>query len=1241
MSDIVRAPRPTQESERAGDETATPAKHPAEKPPVRRPRARKRATIREDEAASEASREPESAPAEVATEAAQKSVETPVPGVHNAPPRGERGEAEPDAGSPRADEAAPSSPAPVPPKTQGLVLVLPPSTAGASAARHASNVLSSPISDALSTLSDRGLRRLLGARTFLRGLDYARRRVVEEITIEEATAHGRVKGSDSDPYIVQVKLTPEGIQSHCTCPAFNKSGQHCKHVAALLISVRDQARGSQPRPQPPPPAPSQPPAPSSSSSDAKLRRRDRRRRTVPSPTHGPPPRESREHGVLPPIDATAKPTGIGAWLPPPNVSAAKSVEFRIHARQQGLTVTVLDPEARQPLLPSHALHWQQLFPTADRDALRLLTRFESGNVRHPAVDVRSEDAAELLPLLQGRRVLLEPALMQLRFSDEPLRPRFDLEMVGGDTIVVKASFERPNDKRKFSLLQGGWYEGAPGWHIDTSEGIARPLDKRVSPAALRRLLRSPTIAEPVGELVHVIMSGLPRVALEVGAELPDLSQVADVIDLEPTFRMRAGGSLVEAHVTLTAAYGDTEVAVRADGISPPVIIKPPEEGQKRARCIRCDIAAQQAATEKLRALGLKPDESGQYFVATGDSAIKFWSEGVGSLPDDWDLFVPEDLVDTHIRGSQLRVSARVSSGMDWLSLKLTFESDGVTVSRDELARCLAEGKKYVRLDDGSFAPFDPSRVRAMLDREIELMTSASANGRFPLSQAGRLQELLTHADKATVPTTTRSLFKKLASIDEIGRTKKPRGLKGTLRPYQEQGLSWLKFIHDIGSGGVLADDMGLGKTLQTIALLLTVKNEQKSLRALIVAPTSVVHNWSRELEKFAPALDVALWHGHQRKESMEDLEHAQVIITSYALLRRDVDLLTELDLDYLILDEAQHIKNPLSATAAAAKKVKAQRRLALTGTPIENRLSEIWSIFDFVSPGLLGPLQKFEERFAKPIVDGDTKTAIRLRATIHPFILRRTKQEVAKDLPEKIETDQVCEMAPEQKTLYAQIAREVRAQVMGEVDKVGLAKAHIHILAGLTRLRQAACDPRLLGLPRAFGDEDSGKLQAVRELIEECESGGHKVLVFSQFVSMLHLIRDALDKDGIRYEYLDGTTKDRAERVERFQEDPTITVFLISLKAGGTGLNLTAADTVIHFDPWWNPAVEDQATDRAHRIGQSKVVTAYRLIAQGTIEEKILQLKAKKRELVANVLSEDTGGAKKLTKADLEDLFAE
>ncbi len=1109
----------------------------------------------------------------------------------------------------------------------------------------------SALADALSTLSDRGLRRLLGARTFLRGLDYEKRKVVENVDVNDSTAQGRVKGSDPDPYEVSIRLGGEGITSNCTCPAFQKTGQHCKHVAALLITVRNKARAAMPRPPAPPPGQQHQQhhqqqhqqhhqhhqQASAQHADKARNRRDRRRGRVQPQQLNVAPGQ-----VLPPTpDASARPTGIGAWLAPDGAVRALHLEFRVHVRQGGLTVTVLDVDSRHAMLPSVALNWQALSPTRDRNALRVLSRFESGNPRHPAVDIRGEDAAELLPLLRSLRVLLEPALMQLRFADEAIRPRFDLEMVGSETIVSKVTFERPSDGRRFQLTSGGWFEGAPGWHIDTSEGIARQLDHRVSPAALRRLLRSPTIAEPASELISMITFGLPKVALEIGAELPELSQVADVIDLEPTFRMRAGGSLTEVVVSLKAAYGDREIEVRADGLSPPIMFLGPEEGQKRAKCIRCDIAAQQAAVEKLLALGLEADESGEHFVARADNAIRFWSEGVGALPEDWDLYVPEELVGTQVRGKAVVMNARVSSGVDWLSVKISYESEGVGVDRAELERCLREGKKYVRLSDNSFAPIDAERVQAMLDREVELMTAGGKTGKIPLSHAGRIQELLNHAASSTVAAGAKQLFQKLASVDEIKAVKKPKGLKATLRPYQEQGLSWLHFVHEIGSGGVLADDMGLGKTVQTIALMLALKAEKKTkpLRALIVAPTSVVTNWIREIERFGPALTTALWHGAGRKEQTDELENSNIIITSYALLRRDIDLLKKLDLDYAILDEAQNIKNPLSATAQAARELGAERRLALTGTPIENRLSEIWSIFEFVSPGLLGPLPRFEEKFARPIDQGDGKAAARLRSIIHPFILRRTKMEVAKDLPPKIEVDKLVDLAPDQKAIYLQVLREVRATVMGEVEKAGMAKSQLHILAGLTKLRQAACDPRLLGLPREFSHDDSGKLAAVRELIDEVDSGGHKVLIFSQFVSMLKLIREALDEDKIRYEYLDGSTVDRAERVDRFQDDPTVPVFLISLKAGGSGLNLTAADTVIHFDPWWNPAVEDQASDRAHRIGQKKVVTVYRLVAAGTIEEKILQLKQKKKDLVASVLSEDQGGAKTLTREDLDDLF--
>ena len=1164
-----------------------------------------------------------------------------------------------------------------------------------------------PFSEAIAALNDRTLRRLLGARAFLRGYDYVRRHAVNGLEVDEASARGQVKGTEADPYRVSLKLTPGGFASECSCPPFATIHGHCKHVAAVLIALRDQGRGDGARgdggrvggegsarpeaerdvqgraagPRVEHPARQDangagvPGAPNGYGSVSSMDlegsgggRRGRRGRAARALKLAVAARAGTAlPGVRPSGNGGSVATGIDAWLPEPMPPMPKSMEYRLQVKTsaQGpggsLTVTLLDagtPGGRTTLSPTSLLALQGQKPTADRDAIRLLARVEAeGPRRGGSIELRGEDASDFLPLLKGRRVILEPQMMELRFGDEALRPRFDLELSpDGTQILVKSSFSRQGDPRKFTTAQGAWFEGSPAWYLDAQEGVARPIDRRVAPASIRRLLRAPFIHEPIESLPQLIAQGLPKVALEVGAELPDLSQVADVVDLVPTFRMRAGGSLTEARVSLRAAYEDVEMDVRADGMTPPVIVKAPGSAgsgaangpgrPNRARCIRCDIAAQQGAASQLRELGLAPDEDGNGFVARGDDAIQFWTEGIGQLPEDWDLFVPDDLVDVNVRSEALNANARVSSGVDWLSLRLSFESEGVAVSQDELGRCLSEGRRYVRLADGSFARLDAQKVREVLLRQAEILaTGGGQGGKLPLSQAGRLQELLEQVGKSVVSDATRELFQKLRDIDEIKGTKKPRNLKASLRPYQEQGFHWLCFLNEIGAGGVLADDMGLGKTVQAIALLLAVKaGDEKSesgrpFKALIVAPTSVVTNWLREMDKFAPSLKHALWHGGDRKERESELDEADVVVTSYALLRRDEELLSKLDLRYAILDEAQQIKNPLSATARAAKRLRADRRLALTGTPIENRLSEIWSIFDFVSPGLLGPLDKFEERYSRPIDAGDQKAAARLRATIHPFILRRTKSEVAKDLPEKIETDQICELTGEQGALYSAVLKEVRAQVLGDVERQGLARSQIQILAGLTRLRQASCDPRLLGLPRDFSDEDSGKLGALRDLIQTCVAGGHRVLVFSQFVTMLTIIRRALTEDGVAYEYLDGSTKDRAERVDNFQREDGPPVFLISLKAGGSGLNLTAADTVIHFDPWWNPAVEDQATDRAHRIGQTRVVTTYRLVARGTIEEKILELGGKKRELVGAVLSEDAGGAKKLTKGDLEDLF--
>jgi SNF2 family DNA or RNA helicase len=443
--------------------------------------------------------------------------------------------------------------------------------------------------------------------------------------------------------------------------------------------------------------------------------------------------------------------------------------------------------------------------------------------------------------------------------------------------------------------------------------------------------------------------------------------------------------------------------------------------------------------------------------------------------------------------------------------------------------------------------------------------------------------------------------------------------------------------------------MGLGKTVQALALLAWRRQVHGQAPSLVVAPTSVAPNWIREAQRFVPGLNAVLLHGADRHARYDEVPHADLAVTTYALLRRDVDRLRDLRFRYVILDEAQQIKNHTAATTTAAKSLGAEARLALTGTPVENRLLELWSILDFCNPGMLGSWRSFSRRYERPVVEalndvGESDVAwdargeaAALRARIRPFVLRRTKAEVQADLPPKIETDVVVELTPAQRRAYAALAAATRADLGPRVSTEGVARNRMLILTALLRLRQMACDPRLVD-PR-HSAEDSAKLTAFRDLVAEVIASGRRALVFSQFVELLALLRADLDERGIEYCYLDGRTRDRSEVLQRFVEG-TMPLFLLSLRAGGTGVNLAAADVVIHLDPWWNPAVEDQATDRAHRIGQTKTVSVYRIVAAGTIEEAILRMKQHKRALASAVIEDDLGPLEKIGEEELAELLA-
>ncbi|HEV7844510.1 MAG TPA: DEAD/DEAH box helicase, partial [Pyrinomonadaceae bacterium] len=502
-----------------------------------------------------------------------------------------------------------------------------------------------------------------------------------------------------------------------------------------------------------------------------------------------------------------------------------------------------------------------------------------------------------------------------------------------------------------------------------------------------------------------------------------------------------------------------------------------------------------------------------------------------------------------------------------------------------------------------------------------------------------LDQLLADDERAKTDKEFKRRREHLRNFAGIKPQKLPKYFNGELRPYQKAGFDWLHFLREYKFGGCLADDMGTGKTIATLAFLQSLKERGLAKKAsLLVVPRSLVFNWEREAARFTPRLRLLNHATPARTEDISDFDDYDLVLTTYGLLRRDVEMLMHYDFNYLILDEAQAIKNPLAETAKAVRLLRGAHRLTLTGTPVENNTLELWSQFAFLNPGLLGNAEYFHEEFSTPIErKGDEQAAQFLRKMVYPFILRRTKDQIAKDLPPRTERQMVCDMEPAQRKLYNEKRDYYRALLLKLIEDEGINNARFRVLKGLLRLRQICNHPRLAVKTFRGG---SAKFELLLETLETLRAEGHKALVFSQFVGMLKLLQAELKKRRIPFSYLDGQTRDRQQRVDAFQMDETIPFFLISLKAGGVGLNLTAADYVIHIDPWWNPAVEMQATDRTHRIGQDKPVFIYKLIERDSVEEKILQLQERKRALVTQLIATESSFFKSLTANDVAALFS-
>ncbi|HEX8281274.1 MAG TPA: DEAD/DEAH box helicase, partial [Chthoniobacterales bacterium] len=538
----------------------------------------------------------------------------------------------------------------------------------------------------------------------------------------------------------------------------------------------------------------------------------------------------------------------------------------------------------------------------------------------------------------------------------------------------------------------------------------------------------------------------------------------------------------------------------------------------------------------------------------------------------------------------------VGSGENWFELRYSLAApDGQTFSAAELQRLLRSGQTQAKLRNGRTAVFDPDAISDFEEVLRDCEPSQTQPGSYRINRAQSAYLAATAHEIGAALVDVRGTLQRLTSAraEEVP----PLGALGErLRDYQREGVTWLWRLARSGAGGILADEMGLGKTVQTLAFLLANRSDDP---ALIVCPSSLVTNWRNEAQRFTPDLRVLVLEGPERHARFAQIAEADVVLTSYALLQRDAERHRAMQFSTVVLDEAQHIKNPETQNAQAAFALRARHRFVLTGTPIENSVRDLWSLMNFALPGYLGSRADFRERYEQPLARGEAPDVQRrLSRRMRPFLLRRKKSDVAKELPEKLEQQLVCDLTPPQRAAYDGLLREIQTGVSSERGNAGAAR--MKMLVGLLRLRQVCCDLRLLGGEVAQRASDSAKLELLDELLEEAIDGGHRILLFSQFVSMLGLIRERLKADSIRFSYLDGSTKNRQEVVDEFQRDAQIPVFLMSLKAGGVGLNLSAADTVIHFDPWWNYAAEAQATDRAHRIGQTRVVTAYKLIARDT-----------------------------------------
>jgi hypothetical protein len=1098
------------------------------------------------------------------------------------------------------------------------------------------------------------LDRFVNPKVRRRGVHYFRGRTVRLTACGPERAEAVVAGSSE--YDVSLRRDSEALRASCSCP-FSGRGETCKHIWAAILAVdaKGGLRGSQGvLPQKlVTSAPEEEGARGRKDKDDDAPRKPARPMPPPVSTARPAPRPPAWREALRQLAVAAPPLSV------PTGSSTRELLYLLDVPQtlksQQLILDLLtgrrkldgswSTQLSRPYLSRD--HISGLPDPDDRKIVSLIAggtyngfygawNMPSGSSPVPVpCEIPPATADVLVPLLcatgrfylrSGPELILgEPLSWK---GDEPWEICLEvLEEKRGDCLLT-GSLRRGEQRQTepVLLLRQGFV---------VSDGQVSPLAGPRETGAFRwasllhseKFLRVPA-AERDELLEHLLAApDLPRL------ELPESMRVEETHPV-PRPRLRLWppdrpNSLPRAELSFLYEGREVTAGATSRGLY---------QREERRFLVR-DLEGERRSAGRLRDLGFKPDS----YAPPGKPPLRV---AAGRIPK----VVPALLAEgwsVEAEGKLYRSAGTfkiaVSSGVDWFELHGEANFDGETIRLPALLAALRRGEKFVPLSDGSLGLLPEEWVKKFAPM-AGLGEAEGDHVRFRPAQAVLLDAWLAD-EEASCDEAFERARERLRGFSGVAPAAAPPGFRGELRGYQRTGLGWLHFLRDFGFGGCLADDMGLGKTVQVLALLESRRAARKKEGlppSLVVVPRSLIFNWLAEAAHFAPRLRVLDHTGIGRARDSEafaaiPLNGHDLMLTTYGTLRQDIGMLRQVEFDYVVLDEAQAIKNADSQSAKAARLLRGRHRLALSGTPVENHLGELWSLLEFLNPGLLGA-SPFLRTHSGELRDPAPETRGMLARALRPFLLRRTKEQVAPELPAKIEQTLYCELPPRQRRLYDELRDHYRAALGARIGEQGLGRVKILVLEALLRLRQAACHPGLLDRDRAA--EPSAKLDLLLPQLREVLAEGHKALVFSQFTSFLAILRQQLDAEGISYLYLDGRTRDRQEKVEAFQSDPESRLFLISLKAGGLGLNLTAADYVYLLDPWWNPAVEAQAIDRAHRIGQVRPVFASRLVARDTVEEKILELQKTKRDLADAVIQADQSLISGLSREDLEMLLS-